>query len=110
MKRVAILLCLIFLCTTNFSCAPMTPTGQGLASGAALGALGGAGISAMTGGDVNWGALVGGATGALAGGIIGSSSEEYRNQNYYRSGDKYRQPPRREYRHQPPPRPPHHRY
>lgn len=56
-------------------CTNMTRTQQGVASGAALGALGGAGIAAISGGAAGWGALAGAGAGALAGGIIGHNQE-----------------------------------
>ena len=49
----------------------MTRTQQGALSGAAGGALLGAGISAIAGGSGTTGALIGGGLGALAGGLYG---------------------------------------
>lgn len=73
MKKVIILgiLSMIFLSAPG--CTNMSRTQQGVASGAALGALGGAGIAAISGGYAGWGALAGAGAGALAGGIIGHS-------------------------------------
>ena len=52
-------------------CTNMSKTQQGTLSGAAGGALVGAGISAIAGGSGTMGALIGGGLGALAGGIYG---------------------------------------
>ncbi|MBQ9406116.1 MAG: cell envelope biogenesis protein OmpA [Desulfovibrio sp.] len=52
-------------------CTNMSKTQQGVASGAVIGALGGAGIAAIAGGYAGWGALAGAGVGALAGGIVG---------------------------------------
>ena len=52
---------------------------QGVASGTVIGGLGGAGIAAVSGGSVGWGALAGAGAGALVGGIIGHQQD-----NYYR--------------------------
>ena len=49
-----------------------------VASGAALGTLGGAGVAAISGGSVGWGALAGAGMGALAGGIVGNQQEKSR--------------------------------
>lgn len=57
-------------------CTNMSRTQQGVASGAALGALGGAGIAAISGGAAGWGALAGAGVGALAGGIVGNQQEK----------------------------------
>ncbi len=54
-------------------CTNMNRTQQGALSGAAGGALLGAGLSAITGGSGTTGALIGGGLGALAGGIYGHS-------------------------------------
>lgn len=56
---------------TGAGCTNMGKTQQGVISGTALGALGGAGIAAISGGAAGWGALAGAGVGALAGGIIG---------------------------------------
>jgi len=52
-------------------CTDMTPRQQGTVSGAAIGAAGGAGIAAISGGDVWTGAIIGGAAGGVAGNIRG---------------------------------------
>ena len=57
------------------SCTNMTKTQQGVVSGGASGALGGAGIAAIAGGSGTIGALIGGAAGAIAGGVIGHNAE-----------------------------------
>ena len=60
---------------SGIACTNMSKTQQGVASGAALGALGGAGIAAISGGYAGWGALAGAGLGALAGGIVGHDQE-----------------------------------
>ena len=57
------------------ACTNMTKTQQGVVSGGAIGALGGAGIAAIAGGSGTIGALIGGAAGAIAGGVIGHNAE-----------------------------------
>ncbi|MDO5483349.1 MAG: glycine zipper domain-containing protein [Desulfovibrionaceae bacterium] len=58
-------------------CTNMSRTQQGVASGAALGALGGAGVAAIAGGSAGWGALAGAGVGALAGGIVGHNQDKH---------------------------------
>ena len=65
------------LIATCFGCTNMTPTQQGALSGGALGALGGAGISALAGGNAGVGALLGGAMGSVAGAIVGHERSHY---------------------------------
>ena len=57
------------------ACTNMTKTEQGIVSGGALGALGGAGIAAIAGGSGTMGALIGAGAGAIAGGVIGYKDE-----------------------------------
>lgn len=71
MKKVIAICLLSVVFASGLGCTNMSRTQQGVASGAALGALGGAGIAAISGGMVGWGALAGAGAGALAGGIIG---------------------------------------
>lgn len=54
------------------ACTNMNKTQQGALSGGVIGAAGGAGLSAIAGGNAGIGALVGGGLGALAGGIVGN--------------------------------------
>lgn len=75
MKKTLIFGILALLLMSGSGCTNMSRTQQGIASGAALGALGGAGIAAISGGYAGWGALAGAGAGALAGGIIGHSQE-----------------------------------
>lgn len=76
MKRVLMIFVLgVALCSSAIGCTNMTRTQQGVTSGAALGALGGAGIAAISGGAAGWGALAGAGVGALAGGIVGNDQE-----------------------------------
>ena len=76
-KLFAIILMAAFM-ATGVACTNMSPTQQGVASGAALGTLGGAGVAAISGGSVGWGALAGAGMGALAGGIVGNQQEKSR--------------------------------
>ena len=71
MKNLLIITLLAALFISGIGCTNMSKTQQGVASGAALGALGGAGIAAISGGAAGWGALAGAGVGALAGGIVG---------------------------------------
>ena len=78
MKKALIIGILAVIFATGIGCTNMSHTQQGVASGAALGALGGAGIAAISGGYAGWGALAGAGAGALAGGIIGHSQDNSR--------------------------------
>lgn len=60
---------------SGWGCTNMSRTEQGVVSGTALGAIGGAGIAAISGGMAGWGALTGAGLGALAGGIVGSQQQ-----------------------------------
>ena len=71
MKKTLIIGLLAVMLMSGVGCTNMSKTQQGVASGAALGALGGAGIAAISGGYAGWGALAGAGVGALAGGIVG---------------------------------------
>lgn len=71
MKKTLIFAILALFLVSGMGCAQMSRTERGATSGAALGALGGAGIAAISGGSAGWGALTGAGLGALAGGIIG---------------------------------------
>lgn len=76
MKKIATALILAFtLALGAAGCTNMNRTQQGVVSGTALGALGGAGIAAISGGAAGWGALAGAGIGALAGGIVGHNQE-----------------------------------
>lgn len=75
MKKWIAIALLASIFATGIACTNMSRTQQGVASGAALGALGGAGISAISGGYAGWGALAGAGLGALAGGIVGNEQE-----------------------------------
>ena len=63
MKKVLIVGLMAMMFATGIGCTNMSRTQQGVASGAALGALGGAGIAAISGGAAGWGALAGGIVG-----------------------------------------------
>ena len=71
MKKLLIITLLAAIFASGIGCTSMSKTQQGIASGAALGALGGAGVAAIAGGSAAWGALAGAGVGALAGGIVG---------------------------------------
>lgn len=71
MRKVFALCLLALFLAGGAGCTNMNRTQQGTISGAALGALGGAGIAAISGGAAGWGALTGAGLGALAGGIVG---------------------------------------
>ena len=60
-------------------CTDMTPQQQGTLSGAAIGAAGGAGIAAISGGNAWTGAAIGGVAGAVRG-----SNQDRANQQRYR--------------------------
>lgn len=75
MKKLFACLALALLLVSGLGCTSMNRTQQGVMSGAALGALGGAGISAISGGAAGWGALAGAGVGALAGGIVGHNED-----------------------------------
>ncbi len=63
----------VLLTVFTLSCAGMTPTQQRALSGGAIGAAGGAAISAIAGGSAAVGAVIGGAAGVLTGTLIGES-------------------------------------
>lgn len=65
---------------TFSGCAEMGPREKGTATGAAIGAIGGAVISSATGGKAGTGALIGGAVGAVAGNIWSKRMEDKRKQ------------------------------
>ncbi|WP_294515385.1 YMGG-like glycine zipper-containing protein [uncultured Bilophila sp.] len=71
MKRLSAVLLIGALVFGTVGCTNMNRTQQGALSGAAGGALLGAGISAIAGGSGTTGALIGGGLGALAGGLYG---------------------------------------
>ena len=62
----------------SVGCTNMTPTDQSTLSGAAIGAVGGAAISRLTGGNAGVGALIGGAAGAVVGNIYGQNQQQKR--------------------------------
>ena len=79
MKRSITVCAALALCASlapgPLACTHMNKTQQGAVSGGAIGALAGAGISAIAGGSGTMGALIGGGLGALAGGIYGHDKE-----------------------------------
>lgn len=77
MKRIA----MIAACAAMVSvlgCTSMTPKQQGTASGAAIGAVAGAGIVSLAGGSAWTGAAVGMVAGGVAGHIKAENEEEQR--------------------------------
>ena len=76
MKRLSAILLVGALVFGTVGCTNMNKTQQGLLSGAAGGAILGAGLGALTGGSGTTGALIGGGLGALAGGIYGHSTKD----------------------------------
>ncbi len=75
-KRFMVLLLSSSLFLPAVACTNMNKTQQGTLSGGVVGALGGAGISAIAGGSGTTGALIGGAVGAVAGAIYGHNQEK----------------------------------
>jgi len=75
MKKI---ICLIAIPAFALSvgCTNMSTTEQSTLSGAAIGAVGGAAIGGLTGGDAGVGALIGGAAGAGGGNIHGRNEEK----------------------------------
>ncbi len=65
------MLVIVTACLLNFGCAGMSQTEQRTLSGAAIGAAGGAALTAISGGNPAIGAGVGGAVGGLTGYILG---------------------------------------
>lgn len=76
MKNVKIVaLLLIFSSLFTLGCAGMSETQQRALSGGAIGAAGGAALTAIAGGNVAVGAGLGGAAGALTGYILGETEK-----------------------------------
>ena len=65
----------IVVTTVVSGCTNMTPQQQGTLSGAGIGAAGGAGIAAISGGNAWTGAAIGGVAGGIAGNIRGSRQQ-----------------------------------
>ena len=65
----------IVLAMVVIGCTNMTPQQQGPLSGAGIGAAGGAGIAAISGGNAWTGAAIGGVAGGIAGNIRGSRQQ-----------------------------------
>lgn len=78
MKKIFIVTLMAAMLVGSLGCTHMNKTQQGVASGAALGGLGGAGVAAIAGGSAGWGALAGAGVGALVGGIIGNQNDHRR--------------------------------
>ncbi|MGH8171881.1 MAG: hypothetical protein ACREPX_01960 [Rhodanobacteraceae bacterium] len=75
MKRI-LLTAAVAVVFSAVGCTSMTPKQQGTASGAAIGAVAGAGIVALTGGSAWTGAAVGMVAGGVAGHIKGDKAEK----------------------------------
>ena len=74
MKRTGFAVALVAALAAS-ACTDMTPRQQGTVSGGAIGAAGGAGIAAITGGNAWQGAAIGAAAGATAGYIRGNRQQ-----------------------------------
>ena len=74
MKRLG-LIASIAIVTIVIGCTNMTPQQQGTLSGAGIGAAGGAGIAAISGGNAWTGAAIGGVAGGVAGNIRGGRQQ-----------------------------------
>lgn len=59
------------------------PTGKGAVTGGLLGALGGAGIAGISGGNVGTGAIAGGVGGAVIGGVANQNQRQQIYNNAY---------------------------
>jgi len=75
MQRI-LLSALLILVLAISACTNMTKTQQGALSGAAIGAGAGLGISALAGGSLRMGVLIGGVLGTVAGGLYGHEQEQ----------------------------------
>ena len=75
MKRILMIAAVTFA-SGLIGCTSMTPKQQGTASGAAIGAVAGAGIVALTGGSAWTGAAVGLVAGGVAGRIKADKEEQ----------------------------------
>ncbi len=85
MKKFIAICILASLAAMPAACTNMSKTSQGALTGAAGGALAGAGISKLSGGSGGTGALIGGALGGVVGAIYGAA-EESKDNNYYHRG------------------------
>ena len=74
MKKLG-LIASIVVAIVVIGCTNMTPQQQGTLSGAGIGAAGGAGIAAISGGNAWTGAAIGGVAGGIAGNIRGSRQQ-----------------------------------
>lgn len=74
MKKLG-LIASILVAPIVIGCTNMTPQQQGTLSGAGIGAAGGAGIAAISGGNAWTGAAIGGVAGGVAGNIRGSRQQ-----------------------------------
>ncbi len=93
MKKIILPAALILALLAGTGCTNMSNTSQGAASGALIGAAGGAGIAALTHNHPGWGALAGAGAGALVGGIIGNQAD----QDAYNRDRRPPPPPPRDY-------------
>jgi len=80
MKRILITAAIAIVFGVS-GCTSMTPHQQGTASGAAIGAVAGAGIVALTGGSAWTGAAVGAVAGGVAGHIKADREQQQQKPN-----------------------------
>ncbi len=78
MKRIISTLLIVLLILTFVGCADMSERQQRTLSGGAIGAAGGAAITAIAGGSVWAGAALGGAAGAVTGYILGTHPKRHK--------------------------------
>ena len=74
--RIVTMALLLALLIPAGACTNMNKTQQGALSGLAIGAVGGAGISALAGGSAGVGAVIGGVLGGVGGGIYGHNESK----------------------------------
>ena len=76
MKKTLIVGLMVMMFATGMGCTNMSRTQQGVASGAALGALGGAGVAPLAGRRAGRAAEEGGRGAAWAGGYVGHQQDK----------------------------------
>ena len=76
MKKAGFALALVAALAAT-ACTDMTPRQQGTVSGGAMGAVAGAGIASITGGNAWQGAAIGAAAGGTAGYIRGNRQQQW---------------------------------
>lgn len=80
--------CFTVILVTFFTvgCAGMTPQQQRTLSGGAIGAAGGAALTAISGGNAAVGATLGGAVGAMTGFILGEQEKQQKHHHKKKRG------------------------